>query len=241
MQRSIHASAAMIVAPGLVLLAASCLHRHLKQQLAEAMHALEQCLHCEQPTMSASWVAPPGKPLHLVGLSKDKTATTKRENYIDWHDYFMSVALLSAFRSKDPNRQVGACIINPTTLCIVGIGYNGFPLGCSDIQLPWARTGAGWLNTKYPYVCHAEVNAILNKNSESLRACRMYVTLFPCNECAKLIIQSRIEEVVYLTDGQKDSDAMRASRKMFQLAGVKVRQHTPAAPRVIIDFDRVTG
>ena len=147
-----------------------------------------------------------------VGLSKDPTATHKRDCYIDWHDYFMSVAVLSAFRSKDPNRQVGACIVDPSTYRIVGIGYNGLPIGISDEALPWARSADSWLDTKYPYVCHAEVNAILNKNCESLAGCRLYVTLFPCNECAKLIIQSRIGEVVFFSDGHKNDDSMKVRR-----------------------------
>lgn len=171
-----------------------------------------------------------------VGLSKDSASVVRRENYIDWHDYFMSVAMLSAFRSKDPSRQVGACIIDPSTLRIVGIGYNGFPWGCSDTELPWARSADSWLDTKYPYVCHAEVNAILNKNCESLAGCRIYVTLFPCNECAKLIIQSRIREVCFLSDSHKNSDAMRASRRMLDMAGVAVSQHRPAASKIVIDF-----
>jgi len=105
-----------------------------------------------------------------VGHSNDPFAFTKRENYIQWHDYFMSIAVLSSFRSKDPNRQVGACIVNPSTMRIVAMGYNGFPHGCNDDALPWARTAPTPLETKYPYVCHAEMNAILNKNCESLEA-----------------------------------------------------------------------
>ena len=118
----------------------------------------------------------------------------------------MSVAVLSAFRSKDPNRQVGACVVSPETLRIVGIGYNGFPWGCGDDDLPWGKHAVSPLDTKYPFVCHAEMNAILNKNCESLQGCRMYVTLFPCNECAKLIVQSRMVEVVYLSDAQINTD-----------------------------------
>ena len=104
----------------------------------------------------------------------------KRGDYISWDDYFMGVAFLSAQRSKDPNTQVGACIVSPDKK-IVGIGYNGFPRGCSDDELPWEREGE-WVETKYPYVCHAEVNAILNKNAASVEGCALYVALFPCNE-----------------------------------------------------------
>jgi len=172
-----------------------------------------------------------------VGPSKDPLATTKRDCYIDWDDYFMSVAVLSSFRSKDPNRQVGACVIEPETNRIVAIGYNGFPSGCSDDALPWARSASSPLETKYPYVFHAEMNAILNKNCESLKGCRMYVTLFPCNECAKLIIQSRVAEVVFFSDRYHDSEMMTASRRMLRLARVSMRQHRPNASRIVIDFD----
>ncbi|XP_016075973.1 PREDICTED: deoxycytidylate deaminase isoform X2 [Miniopterus natalensis] len=112
----------------------------------------------------------------------------KREDYLEWPEYFMAVAFLSAQRSKDPNSQVGACIVNAENK-IVGIGYNGMPNGCSDDLLPWRRTAERKLDTKYPYVCHAEMNAIMNKNSADLKGCAIYVALFPCNECAKLIIQ----------------------------------------------------
>uniref|UniRef100_A0A8C8SEI0 Deoxycytidylate deaminase n=1 Tax=Pelusios castaneus TaxID=367368 RepID=A0A8C8SEI0_9SAUR len=113
----------------------------------------------------------------------------KREDYLEWPEYFMAVAFLSAQRSKDPNSQVGACIVNSENK-IVGIGYNGMPNGCSDDLLPWTRTAQNKLDTKYPYVCHAELNAIMNKNSADVKGCSMYVALFPCNECAKLIIQA---------------------------------------------------
>ena len=172
-----------------------------------------------------------------IGLTKDATATTRRENYIDWHDYFMSVAMLSAFRSKDPSKQVGACIVDPKRQRIVGIGYNGFPWGCGDDQLPWARKGSSVLETKHPYVCHAEMNAIFNKNCSSLEGCRIYTTLFPCNECTKMIIQSRLSDVVYLSDEKHQEDSMVASRRMLGLAGIPYWAHKPAVPRVVIDFD----
>lgn len=152
----------------------------------------------------------------------------------------MSVAVLSSYRSKDPNRQVGACIINPRTMRIVGIGYNGFPVGCSDDSLPWAKSADSTLETKYPYVCHAEMNAILNKNCETLEGCRMYVTLFPCNECAKLIIQSRLGEVVFLSDEYHASESLAASRRMLALAGIQLRQHCPDSSRVVIDFSMLS-
>ncbi|CAM9407797.1 unnamed protein product [Phaeothamnion confervicola] len=218
----------------------------------------------------------------------------KRTDYVSWDDYFMSVAYLSAMRSKDPSTQVGACIVNADKR-IVGIGYNGFPMGCSDDALPWARTADNELDTKYPvnckeqrfpktielyylfpllslscwpclsltssslfswffsslshiaslpflqYVCHAEMNAILNKNSADVRGCAIYVALFPCNECAKLIIQSGIREVVFLSDKYHDSLSMTASRRLFGLAGVRCRQHRPARQTITIDFSKVGG
>ena len=148
----------------------------------------------------------------------------KRETYISWDDYFMGVALLSAHRSKDPNTQVGACIVSPQKK-IVGVGYNGFPIGVADDEFPWEREGS-FLETKYPYVCHAELNAILNSISRDLRDCSIYVDLFPCNECAKAIIQSGIREVVYLRDKYADSDIVKASKAMLRSAGVMLRQHT---------------
>ncbi|MBQ5364690.1 MAG: dCMP deaminase family protein [Spirochaetales bacterium] len=145
----------------------------------------------------------------------------KRTDYITWDEYFMSVAMLSAMRSKDPNTQVGACIVNQDKK-IVGTGYNGFPIGCSDDVLPWARVGAP-LETKYPFVCHAELNAILNSISRDLRGCTLYVVMFPCNECAKAIIQSGIREVVYRDNKYPDSDSVKASTMMLESAGVKLR------------------
>ena len=145
----------------------------------------------------------------------------KRENYISWDEYFMGVALLSAQRSKDPSTQVGACIVNDKKR-IVGIGYNGFPYGVDDDQFPWAKNN-DWVNSKYPYVVHAEPNAILNA-TVPLDNSTLYVTLFPCNECAKLIIQSGIREVVYLIDKYHERDMFIASRRMFDAAGVIYRQ-----------------
>ncbi|CAN0221274.1 unnamed protein product [Ascophyllum nodosum] len=164
-----------------------------------------------------------------------RAGTSKRRNYLVWDDYFMSVAFLSAMRSKDPSTQVGACIVNQDKR-IVGIGYNGFPMGCSDDELPWAREADSEMDTKYPYVCHAEMNAILNKNSADVKDCVIYVALFPCNECAKLIIQSGIREVVYLSDKYHDTISMRASRRLFEMAGVRHRQHIPKDERIVIDF-----
>lgn len=144
--------------------------------------------------------------------------SNKRIDHISWDEYFMGVAMLSAMRSKDPNTQVGACIVNKDKR-IVGVGYNGFPTGCSDDDLPWQREGE-WVDTKYPYVCHAELNAILNSIGGDLKGCTLYVALFPCNECAKAIIQSGIRRIVYLSDKYKDSDSTRASKRMLDQAGV---------------------
>jgi dCMP deaminase len=137
----------------------------------------------------------------------------KRTDYLSWDEYFMAVALLSSQRSKDPNTQVGACVASKENK-IVGVGYNGFPLGCSDDDLPWARNGE-FLETKYPYVCHAELNAVLNSISRDLRGCRIYVGLFPCNECTKVIIQAGIEEIIFLSDKYADTDIVRASKRML--------------------------
>ncbi|MFP4478121.1 MAG: deoxycytidylate deaminase [Candidatus Izemoplasmatales bacterium] len=145
----------------------------------------------------------------------------KRNDYIPWDEYFMGVADLSSKRSKDDTSQVGACIVNQRNH-IVGIGYNGFPIGCSDDELPWKREGE-FLNTKYAYVVHAEANAILNSNKDLLGS-RIYVTLFPCNECAKLIIQSGIKEVIYLEDKYPDIDMTLASKKLFEMAGVHFKK-----------------
>lgn len=158
----------------------------------------------------------------------------KRDDYISWDEYFMGIAMLSAKRSKDPSTQVGACIVDGDNK-VVGIGYNGFPIGCSDDNLPWERQAENQNQTKYPYVVHAEANAILN-STKDLHGARIYVDLFPCNECAKLIIQSGIKEVVFLSDKYKDSDSVKASRKMFKLSGVKERQLIVKNKKIILDF-----
>ena len=147
----------------------------------------------------------------------------KRKDYISWDEYFMGIALLAAHRSKDPNTQVGACIVSPENI-IISTGYNGMPKGCSDDEYPWEREGG---ETKYPYVVHAELNAILNANGRDLRGSKLYVALFPCNECAKAIIQSGIREIIYLSDKYNDTNASIASRRLFNMAGVKYRAYHP--------------
>ena len=148
----------------------------------------------------------------------------KRTDYLSWDEYFMGVAMLSGMRSKDPNTQVGCCIVSQDNK-ILSMGYNGLPMGCSDDEFPWAREGEN-LNTKYPYVCHAEMNAILNYRGsrKDLEGAKIYVDLFPCNECAKAIIQSGIKEVVYLDDKYKDSENNIASRKLFDECGVTYKK-----------------
>ena len=159
----------------------------------------------------------------------------KREGYLSWDDYFMSVALLSGKRSKDPNTQVGACIVNKNNI-IESIGYNGLPKGCSDDEFPWDKEGEA-LNTKYPFVVHAELNAILNAKGKDLSECRIYVALFPCNECAKAIIQSGISEVIYLSDKYANTDSVKASKLMFKCAGVKLSKLEATHGKIELSFD----
>ena len=158
----------------------------------------------------------------------------KREDYISWNDYFMGIALLSGMRSKDPSTQVGACIVDNNNR-IVSIGYNGFVNGCSDDDFPWSREG-DFLETKYPYVVHAEHNAILNARGKSLEGCSIYVNLFPCHECARNIIQSGIKEVYYLIDKYADTDSIKASKYMFEKAGVKLTQLFPEVDKIELKF-----
>lgn len=147
----------------------------------------------------------------------------KRDGYITWDEYFMGVAQLAAKRSKDPGTQVGACIID-SNKHILSVGYNGMPMGCSDDEYPWEREG-DMLDTKYAYVCHAELNAILNCKASDLRGTTVYVTLFPCNECTKAIIQKGISNIIYLDDKYHDTDMEIAARKMLDSAGVKYTKY----------------
>ena len=158
----------------------------------------------------------------------------KRKDYISWDEYFMGVAQLASQRSKDPNTQVGACIVDGNNK-IVSVGYNGFPMGCNDDDIPWARSGDEY-DTKYPYVCHAELNAILNHRGSSLEGCKVYVPLFPCHECAKAIIQSGIREVIYISDKYHDTVGTRASRRMLDAAGVKYHKLESTRDELIVDF-----
>ena len=159
----------------------------------------------------------------------------KRKDYINWDEYFMGIAMLAAMRSKDPNTQVGACIVSEDNI-IISTGYNGMPKGCSDDEFPWDRKGENEAATKYPYVVHAELNAILNASGRDLRGSRIYVALFPCNECAKAIIQSGIKEVLYLSDKYADSMSTLASKRMMMSAGVKFTQLKTSLQSITLDF-----
>ena len=156
----------------------------------------------------------------------------KRTDYISWDEYFMGIAMLAAMRSKDPNTQVGACIVSGENI-IISTGYNGMPKGCSDDEFPWGREGR---DAKYPYVVHAELNAILNANGRDLRNSRLYVALCPCNECAKAIIQSGIREVYYLSDKYADTMGTLASKRMLDAAGVKYQRLRPKMSTITLDF-----
>ena len=147
----------------------------------------------------------------------------------------MGVALLSAKRSKDPSTQVGACIVNDKNK-IVGAGYNGLPIGCSDDEFPWQKQG-DFLNTKYPYICHAELNAILNNIGMDLKGCKIYTALFPCNECSKAIIQSGITEVIYLSDKYHGNDIFKASKFLLDKAGVKYRKVEARIKELLLSFE----
>lgn len=157
-------------------------------------------------------------------------AETHRTDNLNWDEYFMGIALLSAKRSKDPSTQVGACIVDPYHK-VVSIGYNGMPRGVDDDQIPWGH-GEG-LDSKYLYVCHAEFNAILNtRDGSALQGCRIYVTLFPCNECAKAIVQTGIKEIIYLDDKYHDSVENQASRRILDMAGVKYTRYSGRVVRI---------
>ena len=160
----------------------------------------------------------------------------KREDYITWDEYFMGIALLSAERSKDPSTQVGACIVSENNK-ILSTGYNGMPIGCNDDEMPWEREAEKPNDTKYPFVCHAELNAILN--SPSLidnKNAKIYVALFPCNECAKSIIQSGIKEIIYACDKYAQTDAVIASKMMLDRAGVKYRKYESKGKKLTLSL-----
>lgn len=165
---------------------------------------------------------------------KIKKKTGKRTDYISWDEYFMGVAHLAGMRSKDPNTQVGACIVGQDNK-ILSMGYNGFPSGCSDDEFPWEREGDP-LDTKYAYVTHSELNAILNYRGGSLEGTKLYVSLFPCNECAKAIIQAGIRTVVYDSDKYAGTPMNIASKRMFEAAGVVCRAYERTGRTIEIDL-----
>ena len=158
----------------------------------------------------------------------------KRQDYLSWDEYFMGIAELSSRRSKDPSTQVGACIVDDNNK-IMSVGYNGMPSGCSDDVFPWDRQG-GNLETKYFFVCHAELNALLNYRGGSLEGSRIYATLFPCNECAKAIIQAGIKEIIYACDKYAETEGVMASKMMFKAAGVKLTPYTVGGKEVHINL-----
>ena len=158
----------------------------------------------------------------------------KRKDYLSWDEYFMGVAMLAGMRSKDPNTQVGACIVSRNNR-ILSMGYNGFPNGVSDDEFPWRRDGDP-LENKYFYSTHSELNAILNYRGGSLEGAKLYVTLFPCNECAKAIIQAGIRTVIYDSDKYSDQPAFIASRRMVEAAGVELRHYCRSNRTVTISL-----
>jgi len=201
-------------------------------------HEIHKCDPTEAMQVADTTLLPRRVPEIIApSTALDAYSPNKRANPLPWDDYFMALSFLSAQRSKDPNKQVGACIVSQANI-ILSIGYNGFPRGIADESLPWAKKSIQGepLDTKYPYVCHAEANAILNANTNKMSGAKIFVTMFPCNECAKLIIQSGIREVSYCEGKNapyaKPADRLcyEASRRMLGLAGVRVRQHKLRAP-----------
>ena len=161
--------------------------------------------------------------------------SNKREDYISWDEYFMGVAFLAAQRSKDPSTQVGCCIVSEDNK-ILSMGYNGFPWGCSDEDFPWEKTDTSPDHNKYLYSTHSELNAILNYRGGSLEGAKLYVTLFPCNECAKAIIQAGIKTLVYDSDKYKDTDGVVASKRMLDAAGVTYKQYEKSGRKITLDL-----
>ncbi|KRX96757.1 Deoxycytidylate deaminase, partial [Trichinella pseudospiralis] len=163
------------------------------------------------------------------------SANQKREDYISWTDYFMGVALLSSKRSKDPIMQEGACIVNSDNH-IIGVGYNGMPAGCSDDRMPWADQASSILETKHPYICHAALNAVVNKISNSAKGCRLYTTHLPCSHCAGLLIQSGVRSVYFLKNSL-DTISAAATERLFKESGVHYEQYKTRTNKIVINFD----
>lgn len=159
----------------------------------------------------------------------------KRQDYLSWDQYFMGIAKLSSMRSKDPNTSVGACIVGKDNK-ILSVGYNGMPQGCSDDEYPWGRENDDPLQTKYLFVCHAELNALLNYTGTNLKGARIYTTLFPCNECTKALIQSGISEVIYSEDKYAGTASVIAAKKMMKSAGISYRQYENSQNKIQIEL-----
>lgn len=161
--------------------------------------------------------------------------SSKRQDYISWEEYFMGVAYMSGMRSKDPNTQVGACIVSDDNK-ILSMGYNGLPKGCDDDAFPWVRDNQNPLENKYFYSTHSELNAILNYRGGSLEGAKIFVTLFPCNECAKAIIQCGIRKIIYADDKYADTPAVIASKKMLEAAGVEYVRYDKTNRKITINL-----
>lgn len=159
----------------------------------------------------------------------------KKEDYLSWDQYFMGIAKMSSMRSKDPNTSVGACIVG-TDNKILSVGYNGMPHGCSDDEYPWERDAADPLDTKYLYVCHAELNALLNYTGTHLKESRIYTTLFPCNDCTKALIQSGIREVIYMENKYPDSPSVIAAKRMMKSAGIVYRPYVTEHQKIEMEL-----
>ncbi|GMR53675.1 hypothetical protein PMAYCL1PPCAC_23870, partial [Pristionchus mayeri] len=158
-----------------------------------------------------------------------------REDYLEWDEYFMGIAILTSQRSKDPKTQVG-CVVVDSRFRVVAAGYNGMPWGCADSSMPWGKDAVDPLKDKNAFVCHAEMNAVMNKNCVDLEGTRLYTSLFPCNECAKIVVQSRMKEVIYLSD--RDSWKQTASKELFDRVGISYRQFVPKRNTVVIDYTK---
>lgn len=158
----------------------------------------------------------------------------KRQDYLNWDSYFMGIALLSSMRSKDPSTSVGACIVSEDNK-ILSLGYNGMPIGCSDDEYPWEREGTP-LDTKYLYVCHAELNALLNYSGTNMKGAKVYTTLFPCNECTKALIQSGIKEVIYMSDKYADTDSVIAAKRMMDSVGIVYRPYEKCDKNIVLEL-----
>ncbi|PAV71891.1 hypothetical protein WR25_14263 [Diploscapter pachys] len=170
----------------------------------------------------------------ILENAKLNPENVKRDDYISWEEYFMAVTIATSHRSKDPATQVGCVLVNEDNH-IVGAGYNGFPNGISDDEYPWGKQSENPLETKYTYVVHAEMNAIMNATARQLKNCRLYTTRFPCNECAKLVIQARIGEIIYLDDKEEQWQS-QAARKMFNTARIPTRKYQKTGRKIVIEL-----